>query len=117
MLRALLSLGSENQFEKARWIPEPLARNKYKLIRVEVVDEKRRQFSTIIQNLITSADSTVLQTSYSYDYKVDQEIFYRGEFWIITSVTDITKDIAPQSLGLVKANITKQSIIEVIKVR
>ena len=109
MINALKSLG-HNQFEYARWAPEHYDR--YKIIRVEQVRDDERRFSTVLQNIMTVADSTVLRTAFIYDYKPRQHIFFRNKWWVIVSATDVTQDVAPQALGLIKGG-TPQFILEI----
>lgn len=112
MLNALRSLGHD-QFEFARWSPKVYTQ--YKIIRVSVVSENEKRWNTVIQNLITTADSTVIRTAYVYDYQPRQHIFFRNHWWEIRAVTDVTQDVNPQALGLVKSG-TAQYILEVVKV-
>ncbi len=112
MLNALLSLG-HNQFEWARWAPESY--DNYNLIQVERVSDNEKRWSTVIQNLMTAADSTLLRTSYVYDYAPRQHIFYRDKWWEITAVTEVTLDVNPQAFALVRG-VNRQSIIELKQV-
>ncbi len=109
MINALKSLG-HNQFEFARWAPEHYDR--YKIIRVEQVRDNERRFSTVLQNIMTVADSTLLRTAFIYDYKPGQHIFYHNKWWEIIAATDVTQDVAPQALGFVKGG-TPQFILEI----
>lgn len=74
MLNALRGLGHD-QFEFARWAPETY--DKYKFIRVGVVDDREKQWNTVIANLITDSSHLVLRTSYLYDYAPRQHIYFR----------------------------------------
>lgn len=112
MINALLGLG-HNQFEWAKWAPESY--DKYKLIQVERVSDNEKRWSTVIQNLMTVSDSTILRTSYVYDYAPRQHIFYRDKWWEITAVTDVTLDVNPQALALVRG-VNRQSLIEMKQV-
>lgn len=112
MLNALRCLG-HNQFEVARWAPESY--DKYKIIRVSVVSENEKRWNTVIQNLITCADSTIIRTAYVYDYKPREHIFYRNKWWEIQSVGEITQDVNPQTLGLVVGG-NRQFILELMEV-
>lgn len=109
MLSALMSLG-HNQFEFARWAPEQYDR--YKIIRVEMINEDAARFSTVLQNLLTVADGVVVRTAYAYDYKPRQHLFYRNKWWEIVSVQELTQDVNPQALGLVNYG-CKQYALEI----
>ena len=109
MINALKSLG-HNQFEVARYAPERY--DDYKIIRVSRVTENERRFDTILQNIMTVADSTLLRTAYIYNYKPRQHIFFRNKWWVIVAATDVTQDVSPQALGLVKGG-TPQFILEI----
>lgn len=109
MINTFKSLG-HNQFEFARWAPEQCDR--YKIIRVQQVSDKERRFSTIMQNIMTVADSTLLRTAFIYSYKPRQHIFFRNKWWVIVAATDVTQDVAPQALGLIKGG-TPQFILEI----
>ncbi|MCH5165646.1 MAG: hypothetical protein J1G01_04525 [Clostridiales bacterium] len=112
MINALKGLG-HNQFEFARWAPEKY--NRYKIIRVEVVSENEKRWSTVIQNLITVADSTLIRTAFVYDYKPGQHIFFRNKWWEIRSVGEMTGDVNPQALSLVNGGNT-QYVLELTEV-
>ena len=112
MIQALKSLG-HNQFEYARWCEN--APDKYKLIRVEIVSENEKRWSTVLQNIITRSDGTLLRTAFVYPYDTRQHIFYRNAWWEITNVGEITTDVNPQALGLVSGGCT-QYVLEVIQV-
>ena len=112
MLNALKSLG-HNQFEFARWSPKVYTQ--YKIIRVSVVSENEKRWSTVIQNLITTADSTLIRTSYAHDYQPRQHVFFRNHWWEIRAVTDITQEINPQLLRLVNGG-TSVFILEIVQV-
>lgn len=112
MINALKGLG-QNQFEFARWSPKVYTQ--YKIIRVAIVSENDKRWSTVIQNLITVADSTVIRTAYVYDYQPQQHVFFRNQWWEIVGVTEITQDIDPQVLALVNGG-NKQFIMELVKV-
>lgn len=98
MLNALKGLGY-NQFEYARWAEQGY--DKYKFIRVEVVSENEARWSTAIQNIMTTEDSTYVRTAYEYPYKPRQHLFFRNAWYEITAVGEITQDVNPQALGLV----------------
>ncbi len=102
-----------NQFEYARWCEHE--RQKYKIIRVETVSEDQKRWSTVLQNIITRSDSTLLRTAYAHPYETRQHIFYRNKWWEITNVGEVTLDINPQVLGLVKGGNT-QYVLEVVQV-
>lgn len=112
MIQALKSLG-HNQFEYARWCEKE--REKYKIIRVEIVREDEKRWNTVLQNVITRSDSTLLRTAFAYPYEPRQHIFYRNAWWEITNIGEITLDVNPQSLALVNGG-NRQSVLEVIKV-
>lgn len=107
-----MSLG-HNQFEFARWSPKVYTA--YKLIQVSVVADNERRWSTVIQNLVTTADSVVIRTAYRYDYEPRQHIFFRNQWWEIRGVTEVSADVAPQALGLVKGG-QIQVIMEIVRV-
>ena len=112
MINALKSLG-HNQFEFARWAAERYDR--YKIIRVEPVRERDKRWSTVIQNLMTVADGTLLRTSYAYDYKPRQHIFYRNKWWEIRTVQEITQEVEAQAAALVHGG-NRQFVFELIQV-
>ena len=111
MINALKALG-HNQFEFARWAPKEYDR--YKIIRVQVVSEDEKRWSTVIQNLMTVADSVLLRTSFVYDYKPRQHVFFRNKWWEIQSVSDVTQDVNAQATALVNGG-NSQFILELIK--
>lgn len=108
MINALNGLG-HNQFEWAGWSSKVYTQ--YKLIQVSVVSEDEKRWSTVIQNLMTSADSTIIRTAYCYDYAPRQHIMYRGKWWEIRAVTEVTQDVNTQTLALVNGG-NRQFIIE-----
>lgn len=108
MINALKGLGY-GQFEFARWSPEEYDR--YKIIRVETVSENEKRWSTVIQNLMTTADSVLVRTAYIYDYKPRQHMFFRNKWWEIVAVNEVTQDVAAQSIALVSGG-NKQFVIE-----
>lgn len=110
MLQALNSLGHD-QFEYARWCPE--TSDSYKIIKVSIVSENAKRWDTVIANLITQSNSTVLLTSYAYPYKERQHIFYRDKWWEITAIGEKNLDVNPQSLALVNSVINKQCVLEI----
>lgn len=113
MIQALKSLG-HNQFEYARWC-EGKDPTHYKIIRVEVVREDEKRWSTVLQNLLTTSDSTVLRTAYAYPYQRRQHIFFRNTWWEIQSVGEMSQDVNPQSLALVSGGNT-QCVLELLQV-
>lgn len=102
-----------NQFEYARWCEK--SPQKYKIIRVEIVSESEKRWSTILQNIITVSDSTLLRTAFAYPYESRQHVFYRNKWWEILNVGEVTLDVNSQSLALIKGG-NKQYILEVIQV-
>lgn len=111
-MRALFQLG-HNQFEWARWAEKEYT--KYKFIRVEIVTENERRWSTVLSNVITRADSTLLKTSYQFPFDTRQHIFYRNKWWEIINVGEISAEVAPQALSLVKGG-NKQYVLEIVQV-
>lgn len=111
MINALKGLG-QSQFEFARWAPENYDR--YKIIRVSVVSEREKQWSTAIQNLMTTAGSTLIKTSYEYPYEPRQHVFYRNTWYEIRSVGTITNDVSGQALALVNGG-NSQYVLELVK--
>lgn len=112
MINALKSLG-HNQFEFARWCKED--KEHYKIIRVEIIGENEKRWSTVLQNVITRSDSTLLRTAYVQSYDTRQHIFYRNKWWEIINVGEITLEVNPQALALVNGG-NMQYVLEVIQV-
>lgn len=112
MTQMMRSLG-HNQFEWAKWAKD--APDTCEFIRVSVVSEEAKRFSTVFSNVVTQANSTMLLTSYAKPYAVRQHIFYRGKWWEITAVGEKTQDVNPQTLGLVRADVNTQHILEIIE--
>lgn len=113
MLQAFRSLG-HNQFEYARWCAE--TRERYKIIQVAVATENERRWDTVISNLVTQSDSTVLITHYAYPYEIRQHIFYRNKWWEIVNVGERTMDENPQAMRLINPQFNMQYILEIRKV-
>lgn len=111
MIQALRSLG-HNQFERAKWYPTE-DKNDYKLIGVAVVSENEKRWDTVISNIITASDNTVLLTNYAYPYKTRQHIFYRDKWWEIIAVGEKTLDINPQAMSLLKPKYNTQYVLEI----
>ena len=111
MLQALRSLG-HNQFEWAKWYPTE-DKQKFEQIQVEVVSENEKRWSTVLQNIMTTADSTLLRTSYAHGYARRQHIFYRDQWWEVINVGTVSSDIAPQAMSLIKPKYTVQYVLEV----
>ena len=109
-----LSCLGHNQFECAKWYEKD--KDQYKFIRVGVINENEKRFSSVIQNIMTQADSTMLFTSYRYPYKVGQHIFYRDKWWEIAAVGERTLDVNPQVMSLIKPQLNMQSVLELIEV-
>lgn len=114
MIQALRSLG-HNQFEWAKWYEKD--REKYKLIQVLIVSEDAKRWDTVIQNIITQSDSTVLLTDYAYPYETGQQIFYRDTWWVITAVGEKSLDVNPQVMSLIKPKYNMQNVLELQKVQ
>ena len=112
MINALRGLG-HSQLEFARWSPKVYTQ--YKIIRVSVVTENEKRWSTVIQNLMTTADGTLIRTSDIYDYQPRQHIMFRNRWYEIRSVQEITQDVSPQALALVKGG-NRQFVIDMIEV-
>lgn len=112
MLSAITTDAKE--YERAYYCPS--GRNSKKLIGLKIVNEKERQYSNLLQTLTTISDSTMVRTSYQYGYDVQQEIYYRGSWWIITNVGEDSTTAAPQTMRLINIPYAKQWIIEMIKV-
>lgn len=111
MINALKGLG-QSQFELARWAPESYDR--YKIIRVSVVSEREKQWSTAIQNIMTTAGSTLLKTSSVYPYEPRQHVKFRDEWYEIRNVGTITNDVAGQALALVNSG-NSQYVLELVR--
>ena len=111
MSLAWKSLG-HNQFESARWYKD--GKEDFKYIRVEAISENEKRWNTVLQNIITVSDSTLIRTSYSYPYKVDQHLLYRDCWWVITAIKEIFMEVNPQRLSLVKP--IPQYVLEIIQV-
>ena len=102
-----------NQFEYARWCEK--SPQKYKIIRVEAVRDDEKRWSTVLQNIITVSDSTLLRTAFAYPYEVRQHLFYRNKWWEILNVGEVTLDVNPQRRALVRGG-NMQYVLEVIQV-
>lgn len=102
------------EYESALYCPS--GRQLPKLISVEVVSERERQYSNLLQTLTTTKGSTIIKTSYAYDYRVGQEIRYRDGWWIIQNVREISTEINPVAMRLVKVPAGKRWAIELINV-
>lgn len=113
MIQALRSLG-HNQFEWAKWYEKN--KEQYKLIKVSIVSEDAKRWDTVIQNIITHSNSTVLITGYAYPYEVGQQIYYRDKQWVIVSVGEKSLDVNPQAMSLVKP-ICVQKVLELQEVQ
>lgn len=111
-MKALFHLG-HNQFEWARWAEKDYEH--YKFMRVEIVSEDEKRWSTVLQNVITRSDSTLLKTSYQFPFDIRQHIFYRNKWWEITNVREITTEIASQTLALISGG-NMQYVLEVSQV-
>lgn len=109
MINALKGLG-HNQFEWARWAPESY--EKYKLLPVERVSDNDRRWNPMLQNISTSPNSMLLRTSYMYDFKPLQHVFFDGKWQVILSVKTVPTDVNSQSLALVKSGCS-QYILEI----
>lgn len=112
MINALKALG-HNQFEHARWAEKEY--DKYKVIPVEIIGDMEKRWSTVIQNMITSANSTLLRTASIYSYAPRQHVMYRGEWYEIRSVLEVPTDVNSQALSLVHGG-NSQFILEIVKV-
>lgn len=103
-----------DQFECAYWYAA--GREKYKIIKVSVISEREKRFSTVLQNKGIVDDSTLLKTNYYYSFKVKQEIFYRESWWIIRSVLENGSDVNPQALSWVKPEYNMTYFLEILKI-
>lgn len=102
MINALTGLGGD-QFECARWSPKSYIT--YRLIRVSRVSDNERRFGTTIQNITTATDTLLLRTSYLYDYKPRQHVFYRNKWYEIVGVTEDNGSVNPQAMALVNGGV------------
>lgn len=114
MIQALRSLG-HNQFEWAKWYEKN--RETYKLIQVSIVSEDAKRWDTVIQNIITESDSTVLLTEYACSYATGQQIYYRDKWWEIVAVGEKSLDVNPQVLSLIKPQFNMQHVLELRRVQ
>ena len=112
MINALNSLGHV-QLEFARWAPETYER--YKIIRVRVVSEDEKRWSTVIPNLMLNADNLLLRTAFVYDYKPRQHVMFRNKWWEITAVAEITQEVNAQATALVNCG-NRQFVLELTEV-
>ncbi len=103
-------------FEFARWYPTQGDRLNYKSLKVELVSNNEMRYSHVIKNLITSSENTALKTDYGYDYKINDEIYYNGNWWLIISINDIRTDLNPQALRLSGSKVNAQWLLELIGV-
>ena len=112
MIEAIGAFGFD-QFETAKWF---MSENAFKIIRVSVVSERDKQFSTVLQNIITNKSNTVLMTAFCYDYTPEDRIFFRGKWWEIVSVDFIGNDVNPQAMREISYEHNKQAVIEIMGV-
>lgn len=102
------------EYEKALYCPE--GRNKARLISVNIVSERERHYSNLMQTLTTTEGSTILKTSSRYFYKVGQEISYRGEWWIIKNVKEYSEELNPVAMRLTNETQGKRWAIELLNI-
>lgn len=112
MLFALTT--DSKEYEKGYYCPN--GRNSKYLIGVQIVSEKERQYSNLMQTLTTVSTSTLIRTSFSYKFEVKKEVYYRGDWWIITNIGEDSRVKSPHTMRLLNTAYGKQWIVELVKV-
>lgn len=105
------------EYETAYYFPVKGDRIKKHAIGVERASEREKHRNTIIQNLIVDETSTVLKTSYNYDYKDGNELFYRGKYYIIRKVAIDAKPINPQALAFTNPEDNALRYLDILEVQ
>lgn len=103
-------------FEYARWYPTQGDRINYKNLKVELISNKEVRYSHIIKNLVSPTESTALKTDYGYAYKVNDEIYYNGQWWLLLSINDLRTDLNSQAMRLTGSKVNSQWLLELIGV-
>lgn len=88
-----------NEFEVAFYCPAKGDRITRHAIGVEIVKDNELRFNTLVQNLIVDNRSTILKTTYNYDYKDGNELSYRGRWYIVRGVAVDKRALNPQALA------------------
>lgn len=99
MINATMNIDPE-AYETALYAVSTGSRRKAIAIKVSIVGEKALQWNVVAQNLVTRGANTVLKTRYHHDYQPEQEICYRGKWYIIKNLDSHSLDIAPQVMGI-----------------
>lgn len=105
------------EYETAYYFPIKGDRVTKHAIGVERVQHRENRWNTIVQSLIVDESSTVLKTSYSYDYKDGYELQYRGKYYIIEKVAIDTRPINPQALAFANAEDNALRYLSIIEVQ
>lgn len=103
---------NSNAFEWARWLPK---NGQPKLLKVEIVSENERRFGTISGNITANGDNTTLKTRFCFDYKIEDEIYYRGKHYTIIGIGSRSLEVAPQALSMTKAKYMQEIYLELIE--
>jgi len=113
-----MSLFTKNstEFETAYYYPFEGNRIKKHAIGVAIVNEREKRFNTLVQGLVVDDDSTVLKTSYAYDFVISREIYYRNKWWVIRNTTIATTELNPQALAYTNYLSNAMRYIDIIEV-
>ena len=95
LVQLLWGLSDPNAFETAEW--------KGKRIRVAVVADKGRQRGNV-DNLLADEGGITISTRMVQDFGINDEIKFRGKWYVITHIDDSNSEVAPQNTAIVKAD-------------
>lgn len=72
--------------EVALWYPQFGNLDKRYRIRVKNLGENRKDYRVLSSNLDTVATSLALSTRFSYSYEINDYIYYRKQWYIVTEI-------------------------------
>ena len=94
IVQALWGLSNPNAYEIAEW--------KGKRLRVAVVTDKGRQRANI-GNLVADEGGITISTRMVQSFGINDEIKFRGKWYVITAIDDSNSEVTPQNTAVVKA--------------
>lgn len=95
LVQIMWGLSNPNAFEIAEW--------KGKRIRVAVVTDKGRQRANA-GNLLADEGGITISTRMVQDFGINDEIKFRGKWYVITAIDDTNNEVAPQNTAIVRAD-------------
>ena len=106
----------QGQFRVGKYLGNEGDEHDVRYFQYELVKDKAKTYSHLIQNLITAEGSTIIKTNYNLDWMNQRQVILQDKCkYIITNIQAIEDDVNPQVFGMVLNSLDTLYYIELVE--